>query len=117
MSKQAISRFWPKSATPADFYRPGKSKTAILEKNAEISAADFRPDMAGKLKQNFFLESRQTYLSEKYILLGVILYPKKDMPPKQNVTGFSMTLPWLLLKKKKKVIKIINKNSHQTSSN
>ena len=87
MSKQAISRFWPKSAIPADFYRPGKSKIAILEENTEISAADFRPDMAGKLKQIFFLESRQTYLSEKYILLGANVEPhgsKSILKNKQN---------------------------------
>ena len=88
MFKQAISRFWPKSAIPADFYRSGKSKTVILAENAEISAADFRPDMAGKQTNLKFLESRPSYLSEKYILLGAMPEPhgsKRILKNKQKI--------------------------------
>ena len=89
MSKQATPKFRPKLATPADFYQLGKSKTSIFWKNEAFWPADFRPDMAGKLKQIFFLESRQTYLSEKYILLGANVEPhgsKSILKNKQNST-------------------------------
>ena len=88
MSKQATPKFRPKLAIPADFYRPGKSNTVIFWKNVEISVADFRPDMAEKQTNSKFSESRPSYLSEKYILLGANVEPhgsKRILKNKQKI--------------------------------